>query len=176
LIENRKSELNNKFSDNYTNSCFRTLKAILETSDLPFNPVKKAFKKWGWSLESTPTIKTQYLMPDKIRYLFHGYALSLMKDTEEKYVQTDIDEDGNDSVYLGQKPLPNIFSATVYLLLIGGRKQDAVNLKWNLIDFTTKRIIYPPISRKENRPHLIPISGMLEDRVKLYPRIQIDQR
>ena len=108
-------------------------------------------------------------MPDKIRYLFHGYALSLMKDTEEKYVQTDIDEDGNDSVYLGQKPLPNIFSATVYLLLIGGRKQDAVNLKWNQIDFTTKRIIYPPISRKENRPHLIPITGMLEDRLKRLP-------
>lgn len=169
LIENRKSELNNRFSDNYTNSCFRTLKAILETSDLPFNPVKKAFKKWGWSLQSTPTIEDQYLMPDKIRLLFKGYAESLKQDTKEIYAPTDIDEDGNHSVYLGEKPLPNIFAATVYLLLIGGRKQDAVNLQWNQIDFANKRITYPPSSRKENRPHLVPITGMLEDIIKRLP-------
>jgi hypothetical protein len=88
-------------------------------------------------------------MPDEIRLLFQGYAVSLMQDTEEKYVHTDIDEDENESVYIGEKPLPNIFSATIYLLLIGGRKQDAVNLKWDQIDHATKQITYPPNSRKE---------------------------
>ena len=78
MIADRKLELNNKYSENYTNSCFRTLRAILETSDLPFNPVKQTFKKWRWSLQSTPTSNAQYLMPDKIRLLFQSYAVSLM--------------------------------------------------------------------------------------------------
>ena len=81
-------------------------------------------------------------MPDKIRLLFKGYAVSLKQDTKEIYAPTDIDEDGNHSV----------------------------NLQWNQIDFASKRITYPPSSRKENRPHLVPITGMLQDILKRFPR------
>ena len=126
MVADRRLELIKKYSPKYAASCFRTLRAILETSGLQSNPIKLAFKRWGWSLQSSPTESPQYLMPDQIRALFNGYSKSLSDDYKEVYVK----QEEYDDVYLGAKPAPNIFAASLYLLLIGGRKQDAVYLEW----------------------------------------------
>ena len=145
MIADRHLELIKRYSSNYTVSFFRTLRAILETSDLQINLIKQAFKKWGWSLQSSPTQSPQYLMPDKIRALFNSYAYSINDSYQEVYLK----QKGSEDVCLGAKPSPNIFAASLYLLLIGGRKQDAVNLKWEQIDFDKNVITYPATSKKE---------------------------
>ena len=166
MVADRRLELIKKYSPNYAASCFRTLRAILETSGLQSNPIKLAFKRWGWSLQSSPTESPQYLMPDQIRTLFNGYAKSLSDDYKEVYVK----QEGYDDVYLGAKPAPNIFAASLYLLLIGGRKQDAVNLEWQQVDYEKNRITYPATNKKEKRPHVVPITGILVDILKRLPR------
>lgn len=85
-------------------------------------------------MQSSPAESPQYLMTDQIRALFNGYAKSLSDDYKEVYVK----QEGYDDVYLGAKPAPNIFAASLYLFLIGGRKQDAVNLDWQQVDFKKK--------------------------------------
>lgn len=78
-------------------------------------------------------------------------------------------EEGSEDVYLGAKPIPNFIAAALYLLLIGGRKQNVFNLKWEQVDFGKKRITYPATGKKEKRPHVVPITGMLKDILKRLP-------
>ena len=87
MIADRHLELIKRYSSNYTAPCFRTLRAILETSDLQIIPIRQAFKKWGWSLQSSPTQSPQYLMPDKIRALFNSYAYSINDSYQEVYLK-----------------------------------------------------------------------------------------
>ena len=49
MIADKHLKLIKLYSLNYPASCFRTLLAILETTDVQINPIKRAFKTWGWS-------------------------------------------------------------------------------------------------------------------------------
>ena len=54
------------------------------------------------------------------------FLLAILTHREKVYVKqgeyVDVD--------LGRKPVPNIFAASLYILLISSRKQDSVNFKW----------------------------------------------
>ena len=97
MIADKHLKLIKLYSLNYPASCFRTLLAILETTDVQINPIKRAFKTWGWSLQSSPTQSPQYIMPDKITALFNGYANSVKGSYQEVYLK----EEGSEDVYLG---------------------------------------------------------------------------
>ena len=52
----------------------------------------------------------------------------------------------------------------LYLLLIGERKQDAVNLTWDMVDIEKQLISYSSKQKKENKPFIIPMIGMIEEK------------
>ena len=79
------------------------------TTDVQINPVKQAFKKWGWSLQSSPTQSPQYLMPGTIRVLFNGYGISI----NDSYLEVYFKQGGPEDLHLGAKPIPNIFAAAL---------------------------------------------------------------
>ena len=168
MVSRRRVEMSRTtVSDNYIRACFRTLKAILETADLPQNPVKKANKQWGYSVQSTPATGDQYLLGDGIAKLVNAYLAS--SNTQDEYYK---DKKTGDEVFRGPKLIPNIHAAALFLLLIGGRKQDAVTLTWNQVDFASGRISFPVQSRKEKRSHVVPITGMIKDILSHLPRYQ----
>ena len=160
IAERRVKLLGQGLSVNYVSSCLRTLKAVLENSNLGKNPVTAASKKYGFSIQSSATEKEEFLYPDQIVEILNQYAMST--NFEEVYTR--------DNVYLGDKPVPNIFAAVLYLLLIGGREQDVYNLKWDMVDLNRNTITYPSRSKKERRPHVIPIIGILEDIIRTQPK------
>jgi len=113
IAERRVKLLGQGLSVNYVSSCFRTLKAVLENSDLSKNPVTAASKKYDFSIQSSATEKEEFLYPDQIVEILNQYAMST--NFEEVYTR--------DNVYLGDKPVPNIFAAVLYLLLIGAENK-----------------------------------------------------
>ena len=166
MISTKRVEMSaSAVSENYIRACFRALSAILETADLPKNPIKQANKKWGYSLQSTPPEEAQYLQGNGITKLVQAYLAS--EQTIDKYI---VDHQTGDSIFLGSRPIPNIHAACLFLLLIGGRKQDAVSLKWTQVDFDSGKITYPAKSRKEKRGHVVPITGMIKDVLSNLPR------
>ena len=97
MVSKRRVEMSRTtVSDNYIRACFRTLKAILETADLPQNPVKKANKQWGFSVQSTPATGDQYLLGDGIAELVNAYLAS--SNTQDEYYK---DKKTGDEVFRG---------------------------------------------------------------------------
>jgi len=160
IIDRRKKLLKEGKSENYVASCLRTLKAVLNNSDLPLNPVSVAGKRGKFSVQSMPTEKEEFLRDDKIAALLHAYADS------SNYGDGEYARDGT---WLGEPPKPNIFAAALYLLLIGGREQDVYNLRWDMVDQHYKIITYPPRTRKQKRSYKIPMVGMIEDIITQQP-------
>jgi len=161
IAERRVELIKQGKSENYVASCLRTLKAVLNHSSLPINPVKAASRSNNFAIQSTPTQTREFLLGPEIGSLLYAYVDS-SNFGEETH--------SHDGVLLGQPPKPNIFAAVLYLLLIGGREQDVYSLTWDMIDFDHKTISYPARSRKENKPHVIPMIGMLQDIVINQPR------
>ena len=75
-IAERRLKLLQDKSTNYVNACLRALKAVLNNSDLPSNPVKVAGKKHRFSVQSTTTEHEEFLRKDEIVKLFDGYRTS----------------------------------------------------------------------------------------------------
>lgn len=146
------------------NACLRALKAVLNNSDLPSNPVKVAGKKHRFSVQSTTTEHEEFLRKDEIVKLFDGYR------TSSNFTEAYIDDGDNGDIYLGNRPEPNIFAASLYLLLIGGREQDVYNLTWDMVDHTSGIISMPPRSRKDKKRHNIPMIGMIKDIIVQQPK------
>ena len=160
ILKRRIKLLRDGKTENYVASCLRTLKAVLNNSDLTSNPVTLAGKRGRFSVQSTPTSDEDFLREDKIVALLCEYAMS-SNYGEPKYLPY--------GTYLGEPPKPNIFAAVLYLLLIGGREQDVYNLTWDMVDPKNKIITYPSRSRKEKQPHVIPMVGIIEDIVLQQP-------
>ena len=163
-IAERRLKLLQDKSTNYVNACLRALKAVLNNSDLPSNPVKVAGKKHRFSVQSTTTEHEEFLRKDEIVKLFDGYR------TSSNFTEAYIDDGDNDGIYLGNRPQPNIFAACLYLMLIGGREQDVYNLTWDMVDHTNGIISYPARSRKDKKRHNIPMIGMIKDIIAEQPK------
>ena len=160
IAERRVKLIHSGKSEDYVASCFRTLKAVLGNSDIAVNPVTSAAKKAGFSVQSSPTEKEEFLYEQQISALIRQYTI--LDDTlAEEYT--------TDDIFLGKKPTPNIIAASLYLMLIGGREQDVYNLTWDMVDKEQKTINYPSRSKKEKRPHIIPLVGMVEDIIDTQP-------
>ena len=163
-ISERRVKLLQDKSENYVNACLRALKAILNNSDLPSNPVKIAAKRRRFSVQSTATEYEEFLRKDKIVKLLDGYR------TSSNFIETYISDGSDGQVYLGNRPEPNIFAACLYLMLIGGREQDVYNLTWDMVDLTNSIISYPPRSRKDKKMHNVPMIGMIKDIICTQPK------
>ena len=163
IAERRQKLLQDK-STNYVNACLRALKAVLNNSDLPSNPVKVAGKKHRFSIQSTTTEYEEFLRKDKIVKLFDGYR------TSSNFNEAHIDDGNHTDTYLGKRPEPNIFAACIYLMLIGGREQDVYNLTWDMVDRDNDIVSYPPRSRKEQKRHNVPMIGMIKDIILSQPK------
>ena len=163
-IAERRLKLLQDKSTNYVNACLRALKAVLNNSDLPSNPVKLAEKKHRFSVQSTTTEHEEFLRKDKIVKLFDGYR------TSSNFTETYIDDGNHTDTYLGKRPEPNIFAACIYLMLIGGREQDVYNLTWDMVDRDNDIVSYPPRSRKEQKRHNVPMIGMIKDIILSQPK------
>ena len=163
-IAERRLKLLQGKSTNYVNACLRALKAVLNNSDLPSNPVKVAGKKHRFSVQSTTTEHEEFLRKDEIVKLFDGYR------TSSNFTEAYIDDGDNGDIYLGNRPEPNIFAACLYLMLIGGREQDVYNLTWDMVDHTSGIISYPARSRKDKKRHNIPMIGMIRDIIVEQPK------
>ena len=163
-IAERRLKLLQDKSTNYVNACLRALKAVLNNSDLPSNPVKVAGKKHRFSVQSTTTEHEEFLRKDEIVKLFDGYR------TSSNFTEAYIDDGDNGGIYLGNRPQPNIFAACLYLMLIGGREQDVYNLTWDMVDHTSGIISYPARSRKDKKRHNIPMIGMIKDIIVEQPK------
>jgi integrase len=162
MIEQRRAELLQSRSINTVNTYLRALKAVLEQGDLDSNPVSRMQKRRRISIQSTATQKDEYLDHDGIRTVLQQYT------PEKNYIEV-YSKSENEDIYLGPKPVPNIWSAVLFLLLTGGRKQDVYNLTWKLVDTQQKKITLPAFARKENQSHTIPMIGMIEDVIKAQP-------
>ena len=163
MIEQRRAELLAYLSENTVNAYLRALKAVIAQADLTSNPVQRMQRKKRISIQSTSTNRDEFLYHDGIREILIRYdPASLLIDD---YITTKGEE-----VHLGQKPEPCIWSASLFLLLIGGRKQDVYNLTWDMVDKNDRVIRFPSSARKENRPHTIPLVGMISDVILSQPK------
>ena len=163
-IAERRLKLLQDKSTNYVNACLRALKAVLNNSDLPSNPVKVAGKKHRFSVQSTTTEHEEFLRKDEIVKLFDGYR------TSSNFTEAYIDDGDNGDIYLGNRPEPNIFAACLYLMLIGGREQNVYNLTWDMVDHTNGMVSYPPRSQKAKKRLNIPMIGMIKDIIMEQPK------
>ena len=163
-IAERRLKLLESKSDNYVNACLRALKAVLNNSDLPSNPVKVAGKKYRFSVQSTTTEHEEFLRKDEIVKLFDGYR------TSSNFTEAYIDDGDNGDIYLGNRPEPNIFAACLYLMLTGGREQNVYNLTWDMVDHTNGMVSYPPRSQKDKKRLNIPMIGMIKDIIMEQPK------
>ena len=163
-IAERRLKLRESKSDNYVNACLRALKAVLNNSDLPSNPVKVAGKKHRFSVQSTTTEHEEFLRKDEIVKLFDGYR------TSSNFTEAYIDDGDNDDIYRGNRPEPNIFAACLYLMLTGGREQNVYNLTWDMVDHTNGMVSYPPRSQKDKKRLNIPMIGMIKDIIMEQPK------
>ena len=163
-IAERRLKLLESKSDNYVNACLRALKAVLNNSDLPSNPVKVAGKKHRFSVQSTTTEHEEFLRKDEIVKLFDGYR------TSSNFTEAYIDDGDNGDIYLGNRPEPNIFAACLYLMLTGGREQNVYNLTWDMVDHTNGMVSYPPRSQKDKKRLKIPMIGMIKDIIMEQPK------
>ena len=162
-VQEKRTKLLEQYSEEYVKACFRMLGAVLAQADLQINPVRQLHKKTRNSLQSKPTQKVEVLFPADIANVLLNIHSDRLGD--EDY----INDDGED-VYLGFKPKPSIWHAILYLLLIGGRKQDAVNLTWDMVDLEKQLISYSSKQKKENKPFIIPMIGMIEDVIRSQPK------
>lgn len=143
IIDKRNQLLKEGKSSNYVSRGFRTLKAVLNTSDLPINPVNQAMKKWGLSLQSSN--RSHYLSQETIVEIFTRYELeNLFRDKA-----------------LG------VYTFIVFLLLTGCRKSEAIDLLWSDVSETTIRFR----DTKNKKDHVVPLWGMLKDILNTQPRI-----
>jgi integrase len=165
MVGDRRAKLERDKNSEYVKSAFRTLKAILGNADIPFNPVKKAQTKWKWTLQADASEQIHYLTGATIKSLIEGYIHS--QNSSDVYLPSLDDTDGT---YLGSRPEPNVFAATLFLLLVGGRKQDAISLRWDQVDLQEGVITYPKRSRKERKPFKMPLVGMVKDIIEAQPR------
>ena len=163
-IAERRLKLLQDKSTNYVNACLRALKAVLNNSDLPSNPVKVAGKKHRFSVQSTTTEHEEFLRKDEIVKLFDGYR------TSSNFTEAYIDDGDNGDIYLGNRPEPNIFAACLYLMLTGGREQNVYNLTWDMVDHTNGMVSYPPRSQKDKKRLNIPMIGMIKDIIMEQPK------
>lgn len=163
-IAERRLKLRESKSDNYVNACLRALKAVLNNSDLPSNPVKLAGKKHRFTVQSTTTEHEEFLRKDEIVKLLDGYR------TSSNFTEAYIDDGDNGDIYLGNRPEPNIFAACLYLMLIGGREQNVYNLTWDMVDHTNGLVSYPPRSQKDKKRLNIPMIGMIKDIIMEQPK------
>lgn len=158
MVSDRKAKLQREKGTEYVKSSFRTLKAILGAADIAQNPVKKAQTKWKWSLQADASEQIQCLTGPAIKGLIEAYVKS--QNSSEVWLPSSDDTDGT---YLGSRPEPNVFAATLFLLLVGGRKQDAISLRWEQVNQQEGVITYPKRSRKERKPFKMPMVGMVKD-------------
>lgn len=163
-IAERRLKLLQDKSTNYVNACLRALKAVLNNSDLPSNPVKVAGKKHRFSVQSTTTEHEEFLRKDEIVKLFDGYR------TSSNFTEAYIDDGDNGDIYLGNRSEPNIFAACLYLMLTGGREQNVYNLTWDMVDHTNGMVSYPPRSQKDKKRLNIPMIGMIKDIIMEQPK------
>ncbi|NVJ95662.1 MAG: tyrosine-type recombinase/integrase [Marivivens sp.] len=137
MVEERYQKLRkaNK-SENYVNSAFRTLKAILNSASIIPNPVDQAMKHWSISLASTA--KCTFLRSDEIKQLIDNYILG--------------------TLFIDAKA-PQLEAFLLFILLTGCRKSEALNLTW--ADVTTKEITFR--NTKNHLDHTVPNFGMISD-------------
>jgi integrase len=164
MVLDRRAKLEREKGSEYVKSAFRTLKAILNASDISSNPIQKAQRKWKWSLQAEASEKIQALGKTEISALIQGYV-----NRESQSEQWLDESDDPDGVFLGYKSEPSIYAATLYLLLIGGRKQDAIELRWEQVDLKEGVITYPRRSKKEKKPLQVPLTGMIRDIIQSQP-------
>ena len=135
VLQRRTQMLGSGLSENYVNKAFRTLKAVLNISRLPFNPVSEAYKDFGLSLQSSA--KDTFLEGADIVQLMENYAFENMFRAK-----------GHD-----------IFAFLMFLLLTGCRRSEALHLTWS--DVTDEAITFR--NTKNKRVHTIANIGMISD-------------
>ena len=135
VLQRRTQMLSSGLSENYVNKAFRTLKAVLNISRLPFNPVSEAYKDFGLSLQSSS--KDTFLEGSDIVQLMENYAFENLFRTK-----------GDD-----------IFAYLMFLLLTGCRRSEALYLTWG--DVTEEAISFR--NTKNKRVHTIANVGMISD-------------
>jgi len=140
LVQDRRNKLIKQgLSEDYVNRGFRTLKLVLNSTELPHgNPVAKFYKKYSLSLQST--VKDTFLSQKQIVQIINGFTDECKRASKE--------------------PLDRpVFGYLFFLILTGCRKTEALDLVWS--DVEDETIIFR--ETKNHKKHVIPRIGMIDD-------------